>query len=164
LNSGEIRVANREGVYVIKMIGDVRLTLSLAFDKFIKRMFEAAEFRLVIFDLSDAIAIDSTTLGLMAKISLTGHREYGVNPLTITPNPNITRLLETMGFNELLQIVESSDIQCEHFEVLGAEDDADLESHYREKVLEAHRALIEMSNDNSETFKELIQSLEAGRN
>lgn len=161
--AGEIRVADKEGVFVIKMIGDVRLTLSLAFDKFIKRMFATDDFRMVIFDLSEAIAIDSTTLGLMAKISLTGHREYGVNPLTISPNPNVTRLLETMGFNELLQIVESSDIQLEEFEVLGAECNADLECEYREKVLEAHRALVEMSSDNSETFKDLIQSLESGR-
>jgi len=161
--AGEIRVADKDGVFVIKMVGDVRLTLCLAFDRFINVMFAHPNFRLVIFDLSDAIAIDSTTLGLMAKISITGSRDYSVNPLTISPNPNITRLLETMGFDELLQIVESTDIQFEEFKVLGGNASVDLETEYREKILDAHRTLVEMNATNGDTFKELIQSLESSR-
>jgi len=72
MSSGEIKVAAHDGVYVIKMEGDVRLTLCLSFDDFIEKMFDAPDFCSVVFDLSDAQAIDSTTLGLMAKISIKG--------------------------------------------------------------------------------------------
>ncbi len=36
MEKGQILVADHEGVYVIKMVGDVRLTLSISFDAFIE--------------------------------------------------------------------------------------------------------------------------------
>jgi len=54
MKPGVIKVADRDGVFVIKMQGDVRLTLSLTFDKFIDDMFLSDNFCSVIFDLSEA--------------------------------------------------------------------------------------------------------------
>ena len=78
MQAGQILVADHNGISVIKMIGDVRLTLCISFDKFIEEMYQAENFRTVLFDLSEAEAIDSTTLGLMAKISILGHEQHGV--------------------------------------------------------------------------------------
>lgn len=160
MNPGVIKVADKDGVFVVKMQGDVRLTLSLTFDKFIDEMFRTPEFCSVIFDLNDAQAIDSTTLGLMAKISLKGRALAHMDPIVVSINPSITRLLESMGFSEILQIVESADISHAEFKPLSADSDPN-EDEIKGKVLEAHRALVDLNAKNQETFRELIKSLES---
>jgi Anti-anti-sigma regulatory factor (antagonist of anti-sigma factor) len=105
MRPGQILVADHEGVYVIKMVGDVRLTLCISFDQFIDSMFSAENFSAVLFDLSEAEAIDSTTLGLMAKISLQGQERHNVIPVILSTNPSINRVLQTMGFQDIFTIV-----------------------------------------------------------
>lgn len=160
MNAGVIKVADKNGVFVIKMVGDIRLTLSLSFDEFIEDMFASDRFCSVIFDLSEAVAIDSTTLGLMAKISLLGRARKHMDPIVISNNVGITRLLDSMGFTELLQLVESADFGHVDFKTLGVSDELD-ESEVRKKVIEAHRSLVDMNATNRETFKELLRTLES---
>lgn len=163
MNSGVIKVADQDGVYVIKMEGDVRLTLSLSFDDFINRMFADKAFCSVIFDLTEAQAIDSTTLGLMAKISLMGRALDFMDPIVIAVNSGIRRLLTSMGFQEIFQIVESADLASQSFKELPCDESRLDEKKIKAKVLEAHKTLIEMNAQNRETFKELMQSLESPR-
>lgn len=161
MNSGVIQVAKNDGFVAIKMQGDVRLTLSVRFDEFIDQMFNTEGFRSVVFDLSEAESIDSTTLGLMAKISLKGRKLGYDNPLVMSPNTTTKRLLDTMGFEEILGIVETDDLNAFEFQELSANDDKESnEDLFREKVLEAHKALIELNSNNEAKFKELIESLE----
>lgn len=162
MQNGIIRVADHQGVYVIKMEGDVRLTLCLSFDGFIEEMFSSKNFYSVMFDLCSAQCIDSTTLGLMAKISI-GARKLGYEkPLVVSSNPSITRLLVSMGFEDIFNIVKESEcIDCDG-ETLTAEivpEDA-----LMEKVLEAHRTLMNLNLQNKDTFIELIESLESQQN
>jgi anti-anti-sigma regulatory factor len=83
MKPGQILVADYNGVYVIKMVGDVRLTFCVSFDHFIEVMYGRADFISVLFDLSEAEAIDSTTLGLMAKISILGQEIHHSMPVIL---------------------------------------------------------------------------------
>lgn len=159
MQNGIIRVADHQGVYVIKMEGDVRLTLCLSFDSFIDEMFAAEDFCSVMFDLCGAQCIDSTTLGLMAKISI-GARKLGYDkPLVVSSNPSITRLLVSMGFEDIFNIVkESACIDCDGKSLI---EEIQPEDALMEKVLEAHRTLVKLNAQNKDTFKELIESLES---
>src|SRR5687768_3604522 len=105
MKPGQILVADYQGVYVIKMLGDVRLTFCVSFDQFIDGMFSDNQFSSVIFDLSDAEAIDSTTLGLMAKISILSQEHFQVMPIVLATSPSIQRILQTMGFSDIFTIV-----------------------------------------------------------
>jgi len=159
MNSGVIKVADDNGIFVIKMIGDVRLTLCVRFDEFIDDMLGGEAPRAVVFDLSDAEAIDSTTLGLMAKVSLKGRKMDLADPLVFSPNATIKRLLDTMGFAEILRIVDKPLSSQPRFSELDTNSDED-EGVYRAKVLEAHKILVELNGSNAQRFKDLIQSLE----
>lgn len=159
MRPGQILVADHDGVYVIKMVGDVRLTLCISFDQFIDNMLNQANFSAVLFDLSDAEAIDSTTLGLMAKISLQGQDRHGVNPVVLSTNPSINRLLETMGFHDIFTIVSElqTPVNPEHALVAEVPE----ESQVKDKVLEAHKILMGMNRENRETFRNLVKMLES---
>ncbi len=155
---GKIWVADHNGVYVIKMEGDVRLTLCVSFDQFIEDMFSRDDFCSIVFDLTNAELVDSTTLGLMAKISIRADKYKGLKPSILSSSKSMRRLLESMGFEEIFDIIDSEATAqdgdtCE-CECVGSEDET------RKKVLEAHKALMSLNEKNKETFQDLVKSLE----
>jgi anti-anti-sigma factor len=159
MSSGKILVAEHSGVNVIKMSGDVRLTLCVSFDAFINSMFAGESFCSVLFDLTEAQAIDSTTLGLMAKISLSAHQRCREKPVVLSNNPGITRLLESMGFDDIFHIV--SDANLPFADVHELPQACGTEEQVKARVLEAHRILMELNETNSDTFRELVETLES---
>jgi len=160
MNTGVIKVANQDGVYLIKMSGDVRLNLSVVFDDFIQDMLSDPGFRSVVFDLSDAIAVDSTTLGLMAKISLRGRAFGHPDPVMLTQSPGILRLLKSMGFDELLTLEAGIDVSTAAQGLENLQNGGEKEEKIRQTVLEAHRILSSLNEKNEATFRDLLQSLE----
>jgi len=166
MTPGTIKIAEHEGVFVIKMEGDVRLTLCLSFDEYIEKMLSRSDFSSVVFDLTHAQAIDSTTLGLMAKISIkAGHFDREL-PIVVSNSPSITRLLVSMGFDDIFRLVENDEF------VMAAEFEGDTvcvqekngnESAVKKTVLEAHRLLMALNEDNQAAFKELVETLEADK-
>jgi len=158
MRPGQILVADHEGVFVIKMIGDVRLTLCISFDQFIDSMFSKEDFSTVLFDLSEAEAIDSTTLGLMAKISLQGKERHNVTPVILSTNVSINRVLETMGFQDIFTIVGELQTPVKPSQELTA--DLNNEEEIKEKVLEAHKILMGLTPENQSAFRNLVKMLE----
>lgn len=158
MRPGQILVADHEGVYVIKMVGDVRLTLCISFDQFIETMFSETDFSTVLFDLSEAEAIDSTTLGLMAKISLQGDERHGITPVILSTNTSINRVLQTMGFHDIFTIVSELETPIKPARELPT--DLHDEGQVKEKVLEAHKILMGLNQENSATFRNLVKMLE----
>jgi anti-anti-sigma factor len=158
MRPGQILVADHDGVYVIKMVGDVRLTLCISFDQFIDNMLSQTNFSAVLFDLSEAEAIDSTTLGLMAKISLQGQDRHGVNPVVLSTNSSINRLLEIMGFHDIFTIVSELYTPLSPAQALTA--DVAEENLVKEKVLDAHKTLMGLNQNNRDTFCNLVKMLE----
>lgn len=161
MSSGTIKVAEHQGVTVIKMEGDVRLTLCLSFDDFIEDMLSKDDFCSVLFDLTEAEAIDSTTLGLMAKIAITGRDKGYDDPVVITRNPNIKRILRSMGFADIFQILdEHGDMLAPAKKLVELKERTDDEKAVQARILEAHKVLMNMNEENRNTFKELVDTLE----
>lgn len=159
---GRILVADHLGVYVIKMVGDVRLTLCVSFDQYIETLFGKNDFCTILFDLSEAEGLDSTTLGLIAKIAVKSEGIKNIQPIAICNNPDIIKLLTSMGIDSVCQIIDrppQNYCPTESFSGLSVCDDD--EGKVKEKVLEAHCVLMGLSDSNRETFKDLVQSLES---
>jgi anti-anti-sigma factor len=158
MRPGQIVVADHAGVYIIKMMGDVRLTLCVSFDKFIHGMLSEANFSSVLFDLSEAEAVDSTTLGLMAKISLLAQEKRNIIPVILATNASIKRILQTMGFIDIFTIVDTLEMDLTPAKNLTPiECD---ENTVKEKVIEAHKVLMSLNEKNHETFRNLVAMLE----
>jgi anti-anti-sigma factor len=160
MRPGQILVADHAGVYIIKMTGDVRLTLCISFDQFIDSMLNEPKLASILFDLSEAEAVDSTTLGLMAKISILAQEKRRIIPVILATNASIQRILDTMGFADIFEIVSKLEIDLMPEKSLTAiECD---EQEVKEKVLEAHKILMGLNAKNHETFKNLVNMLENG--
>ena len=157
--SGRILVASHEGVYVIVFEGDVRLTLCTTVDEYLEKMFQDEGFRSVIVDLSSTDNIDSTSLGLLAKLSIQADRRFSFRPTLISTRRDITRILLSMGFDEVFDLVEEP---LEHHEQLAELPElVASEEDVRQRVLDAHRTLMSLNETNRDTFHDLVAALEA---
>lgn len=161
MQPGKILIAQQGGAFIVKLVGDVRLTFCTALDEFVERMFAAPDFASVIIDLCEAENIDSTTLGQLAKVAIVAKRKHGLTPVVLTTNPNITRILVSMGFERVFDIREQrpqNDEQLGELPVVNASEGA-----VRDRVLDAHRVLMGMNEGNRAQFNELVCALEACR-
>jgi anti-anti-sigma factor len=171
---GKILVAHHEGAFVVKLVGDVRLTLCTTIDEYFGKMFSSPNFVGVIVDLTEAEGIDSTSLGLLAKLAVRAQNSCQLPPMILSPNPNISRLLESMGFNSVFDIRASLhdhdkneleqllDSQPKVTELTPAAD-CDNEQCVRNKVIEAHRVLMDLNEKNRAEFSDLVKTLETSR-
>lgn len=161
MQAGKILVAEQSGAFMLKLVGDVRLSFCTALDDFLERMFSAPNFASVLIDLTEAENIDSTTLGQLAKISIASRRRFDLLPVILSTNPDITRVLETMGFSRVFDIRQDMPRTREQLGELPIVDGN--ENVVRESIIEAHQVLMGMNAQNHAQFKELVSALEASR-
>ncbi len=161
---GRVLGASEDGAYVLRLVGDVRLTLCATIDDYIEGMLKDPRFSSVWVDLCDAEGIDSTTLGQLAKLALAVDERFGFKPALFCCDASLNRLLESMGLDRLFEMNAKTCCAtgCGQFlpmvpTVDGSEDET------RERVLEAHRVLMNMSPDNRERFRDLVATLERGQ-
>jgi anti-anti-sigma factor len=140
----------------LKFNGDIRVGLCGALDAFCERMLNAADFRSVIVDLADTIAIDSTALGCLARLSLSVQKVRDKIPTLICRSQDVRRVLLNMGFDDVFAIVADGAVQSVDLVDLPEVD----ESETRERVIEAHKVLMSLNENNRETFQSLVDALE----
>jgi anti-anti-sigma factor len=158
MQPGKILFAEHEGAFIIKLVGDVRLTLCTSFDEFLERMFGHPKFLSVVVDLNDAEGIDSTTLGLLAKLAIQAQKRFNFRPVLLCCREDILRIISSMGFDEIFEVQQgSSQIgQASELPVQQEPEDA-----MRQRIICAHRVLMELRAENRLRFQELIKALEA---
>ncbi|WP_062269010.1 STAS domain-containing protein [Endozoicomonas arenosclerae] len=159
---GKILFAENDGTYVLKLVGEVRLTLCSSLEAFLEKMFNEPDFSSVIIDLTETDTIDSTSLGLLAKLSIQAKKNLGLVPVIISTQDDVTRILLSMGFDKVFVIVR----ELEGFDKLklNMHDitcDGNMEqSTQARKVLDAHKVLMSLNEENREAFSELVKQLE----
>ena len=158
MSTGKIQFAEQDGTFVLKFVGEVRLTLCSTLDATIEKIFTALNFSAIVIDLTETSSVDSTTLGLMAKLSILSRQKIGLLPTVVTTNADIPRLLQSMGFDQVFNIIDTP-LPCpDCLEDLPPQDQS--EEVVRAKVLEAHRILMGLNDSNREAFHDLVSALE----
>lgn len=158
MDAGKILVAQSQGIYIVKFVGDVRLNLCTTLDQYTDQMFANERFKTVIIDLTETQCIDSTSLGQLAKISILYKEKYGQLPTIISTRDDINRILTSMGFDKVFYIVRELVSKVEYLEELPQQTVS--EEEMKSRVLEAHKLLMDMNQNNRAAFKDLVKSLE----
>lgn len=163
IEEGRIKAAFDSGVFVLKLCGDVRLTLCATLDSQAQRLAETPGLTAVMIDLREATNVDSTALGFLAKVAMAVKGRLEHPPTIIADNPDVRKMLDVMGFARFFTLMEAPLQQASKLtsalEDLPAEP-ADEEG-LRERILEAHRILMHMNEHNREQFQPLVEMLEA---
>lgn len=158
-NEGRVKAAFDCGVFVLKLCGDVRLTLCATLDSQAQQLAETPGLEALIIDLREATNVDSTALGFLAKVAMAVQDKIDYKPTIVVDNPDVRRMLEVMGFAQFFTMVEAPITEvCELCDL--PEVPSDLEE-TRQRILEAHRILMRMNEHNREEFQPLVEMLEA---
>lgn len=149
--------AIHHGTYVLKFTGEVRAPMCATLDNFLERMFNDAEISAILIDLTETEYIDSTALGLIAKTAVFLQMHNQRKPIILSTNQDITRILESMGFDQVFIV-----LACEcHEKCLDELPEVEpSEQEMMEKVISAHRVLMGLSEKNQATFQSLVEALE----
>jgi anti-anti-sigma factor len=159
MDNAKILHASHEGIHVLRFIGDIRYTLGHSLDSYLDQLFAGPTPAGFVIDLSETDSIDSTNLGLLVRIAREMQNHNAPRVTIVSDRPDINAVLTSMALDEVFDIVSRAPVQAGMEQQELPRKDIDKESLSR-TLLKAHRALIEISERNEETFREVVSRLE----
>ena len=144
----------------IKLVGDVRLPWCISLDTYCEKVIKQPELQSVFVDLTNTDNIDSTTLGILAKIS-NYSRKFVKFAILISNNDDIDRLISSTGLTSIFEIKKDLNINHVLFDDLPIVSSSDDE--IKKSVIDAHERLMELTKDNELKFKSLVDYLKESR-
>ncbi len=158
MENGAVYYAKHQDSYVIKPTGSVRYQLGCSFDEFLKRLFAREDFNDILIDLTEVTMIDSTFLGLLAKIANYIRRRFDRKVTIISSNEDINKILDSVGFYSVFNI-SNADAAISGDADRMATRDAD-RSQLARTLYDAHRILSDLNEKNREMFKNVVEELQ----
>lgn len=166
VNQGRIRYAVHPSLVVLRLEGDLRVTLSKSLDKLLRALFDISvqpQPKLVV-DLSDAVNIDSTMLGLLARAAINLKQSPHGNPVVICPSEDMQALVYSMALDQVFDIDASNEqglegMTSEFHTLTGEGENIDIAA-VQSTVIDVHRLLMSLNESNRQRFKVLVAQLE----
>jgi anti-anti-sigma factor len=143
-------------VHVLRYAGDIRYPLASSVQHFVRDELDGVAIAELVFDLTATRIIDSTNLGLIARIGQEVQARGG-EVLIVAPAGPVREVLSSMGFEQVfplcerLPVLPAGEQISEHQD--GPEDRARL-------MLAAHRTLMNLDPANEARFREVAALLE----
>lgn len=144
-------------IYVLKLVGDVRYTMGCALGDFLDDLFARADFDDIVVDLTETHSIDSTSLGLLAKIANFNRQRFARKTTLLSTNPDVNQILDNMGFYDIFNIRDSGETITAALRQLAI--DGPCKDELTRIVYEAHQTLSELNPRNREAFKSVLDNL-----
>lgn len=113
---GEMSYAMRAGVVVVRLCGDIRFGQCAALDRFLRQS-SAQPYLVFIFDLSDASALDSTALGVIAQIAVHSRRHQRPAPIVLCQHPDLLAVLRAVSFDRAFTLLNDAS----HYPVVSSQ-------------------------------------------
>lgn len=157
-DTGKILVGKQGGTTVLKLIGEIRVTLGPTISRFLGTFGKHQPMESLVIDLRETTLIDSTGLGVLAKISLAFEKEVHRLPTLVCTNPDITRILLAMGFEHIFVLATDLEQMPNGAIELAAHQVSEQE--LRQQVIDAHRVLMGLNDHNEVVFRDLVTALE----
>lgn len=159
---GCVREARVDGVHVLRIEGEVRYTIAPVVERFLDRLFARAAVGSVLVDLTDATFLDSTMLGVVARIAGRMRALHNAKPTIVCKSGDILTLLRSMGFDQVFDVVSGASSGARGaLPVVAAADGSSPEARELARtVLDAHRTLAAMNPQNEAVFHDVVEMME----
>src|SRR4051794_11944300 len=160
MSDGRIFHAATGQRHVLRYQGRTDYTIAPALERFAEGLFDGNGPTGLVFDLREATLLDSTNLGLLARLA-SRVDEVGGRATIVSTNDDITDVLRSMGLAAMFQIASDDPVLHE----VGPGDEIPVEpTGQRELIrtmLEAHRVLAGIDENDRSGFKAVIEGLES---
>jgi anti-anti-sigma regulatory factor len=158
MSNGKILAADYRHMAMLKFVGDVRVLMSSTLDAYCAGLYRRPILDAMLIDMTETRGIDSTALGLLAKMAIQLRNRFNVIPTIVSTNPDVTRTLKSMSFDLIFKIVDKLPQKApENYNELQQKNES--EDTVREKVIDAHLTLMTLSEENRLEFQDLVQAL-----
>lgn len=165
MDTAEAHYAKYEGLVVLKLGGHLRCwastdspSISAGLEAFMAHLFETRDFDNVLIDLTDLAGIDSTNLGLIARITRYTQQSFGRKATIVSTNDDINTILESVGFDQVFIIVRDPQNPEVELKALAGLDGT--EKDMAQLILNAHRELLALNERNKAMFSDVVDLLE----
>lgn len=155
MQSGKILYTICDKTCIIRMIGKIVYKISPGFDKFLHEIDSTVNIFIV--DLIEAEYLDSTNLGLLAKLLSISNQRSEMPPILISPHKNINEIFKNVGFFNLFTIVDSWENSYSNFKELP--QNSYTKANLCEVMLQAHQDLSQLNEENKVQFENVISFL-----
>ncbi|MFO1352451.1 MAG: STAS domain-containing protein [Gammaproteobacteria bacterium] len=157
MDANKILYAKEGRVYVLKFVGAIRYTMGCALDDFLDRLFRQDDFDQIVIDLTETTSIDSTSLGLLAKIANLLRARNGSKITLVSSNEDINQILDSMGFYQIFNVCDKYQNCREALQNLEFSDPT--KDKMGKTMLEAHNILSELNDTNRQRFENVVGTL-----
>jgi anti-anti-sigma factor len=157
MNAGKILAADYRHMAMLKFVGEVRVVMSSTLDNYCNSLYRRSILDAMVVDMSETRSIDSTALGMLAKMAIQLRNRFNVKPTIVSPNDDIARILRSMSFDMICNIVATIPKQQTQYCELSQQKES--EGTVRDKVIDAHLTLMAMSEANRLEFQDLVSAL-----
>jgi anti-anti-sigma factor len=169
---GRVTHAESDGVHVLRYFGRVDYVLAPAIKQFADDLVSQGDVRGWVFDLTEAEILDSTNLGLLARLAeraTSAGADGASRSVIVSTSDDINSVLRSMSFDQMFEIVTGLPVAGtgptaalaggEDIRSAGAASPSQRE--VGQTMLDAHRALMAMSEAGRLQFEQVVVALEA---
>jgi anti-anti-sigma factor len=147
--------------HVLHYFGRVDYTLAPAIERVAGRLLDDAGAPEILFDLSAATLLDSTNLGLIARLAEKNRGRAERRPVIVSRNDDITAVLSSMGFDEIFDIVFDHPALSASAEEEPITDGPPSKGELLDTMLAAHRTLVGLNDKDRAEFEGVVAWLES---
>ena len=152
---GRVLYAVHDGHWVFRFEGSFRYTMAHPLDAFLEEVFAKATPASVVADLRDTVAIDSTGIGLLAKIARIAQRLDAPRPTLFCADEEVTEVLESVCMDKVFTIV-SGELHASALHPLPARMASEAE--VARMIEESHKLLSDLSENNRARFEGVVEA------
>ena len=158
MSTGHVEYASLNGTHIFKLIGEVRAQSCISLDKLLVRIEQQKNVIGAIVDLTETTFIDSTVLGILAKLGLKLKQIHHIQAVMLSTNPDISTLANSMGLGQVFVILN----YCGDPNICTKAliDDNINHGTMLCTVLDAHKTLMKLNQSNQNMFEPLVKQLE----
>lgn len=157
MSTGRIEYAVLQGTHVFKLVGEVRALTCSSLDHLLDKIAQDQALTGAIVDLTETTFVDSTTLGVLAKLGLHLRTQRGIQPIMLSTNADITTLTNSMGLGQVFVMLNCKTTSACTLTLPEEKPEA---HDMLETVLQAHQTLMNLNDHNKTMFQPLVHQLE----
>jgi len=155
---GSIFAARNDDIEYIKFVGTVRYSHCAGLESHIDRLFDKNDFDEIVIDLEEADILDSTALGLLARIAIELKKKSTLRPVIFLRQGELNKVLKRVCFDQVFTILLDTEQQKQSgFKKLANLSQS--EDEILQRVIEAHHNLAKIDKKNQAMYQEITAAL-----
>ena len=146
---------NIEGRYIFKILGKATMKNSKNLSDFIDLNFD--EIIDLSFEMSETTYMDSTFLGMIAKIAIELKTKKNKKLVVLNPSQEAKGFLKQTGITKFIDIINEEEIKSESLKAISLETNDNMNDKSR-YILEMHEVLMNLNDENKKVFQSVVDA------